>query len=199
MWPQSICAQGSSEDAFDVLHLTSSSSTSSIDSKLGAKSFLPLMKLPTFDGNPLQWVSFWEFFQNAISQDSSLTDVRKLYYLRDSIKSIEGQQMVTDAITNGKDFLKVVKELQQLYDRRRSSYRSHVLMMFSHKTVASKDGIKDTLLIWNQYLGGLKQNGPEDQDSILTDGNGQRHFYCLVSLHVLPPHAWGGKRVQYHN
>eukprot|EP00795_Rhopilema_esculentum_P004823 gene4823-21143_t len=38
---------------------------------------LPKLQLPTFNGNPLEWVTFWDSFQSAIGLDDELNDVDK--------------------------------------------------------------------------------------------------------------------------
>ena len=47
---------------------------------------LPKIDVPTFDGNILNWQTFWEQFSIAIHKRSSLSDTEKLVYLRHSLK-----------------------------------------------------------------------------------------------------------------
>ncbi|XP_033745622.1 uncharacterized protein LOC117331136 [Pecten maximus] len=62
---------------------------------------LPKLSLPTFDGNLLNWQSFWDSFFRAIHNNSILSDVQKFNYLRsqlhgEAVQSISGLQ-VTEA------------------------------------------------------------------------------------------------------
>ena len=43
---------------------------------------LPKLTLPTFNGNPLQWQTFWDSFTAAVDSNPSLSQVQKLNYLR---------------------------------------------------------------------------------------------------------------------
>ena len=43
---------------------------------------LPKLHLPTFDGNPLQWQTFWDSFSAAVDSNACLTGVKKFNYLR---------------------------------------------------------------------------------------------------------------------
>ncbi len=43
---------------------------------------LPKLQLPTFDGSPLEWITFWDSFQSTIGSDEDLNDVDKFKYLR---------------------------------------------------------------------------------------------------------------------
>ena len=47
---------------------------------------LPKISVPTFDGNIMNWSSFWEQFEVSIHKKENLEDVEKLAYLRDALK-----------------------------------------------------------------------------------------------------------------
>jgi len=42
---------------------------------------LPKLPLPTFDGQPLQWQSFWDAFTAAVDSNPGLSPGQKLNYL----------------------------------------------------------------------------------------------------------------------
>ena len=43
---------------------------------------LPKLRLPSFDGNLLEWITFWDCFQSTIGSDEDLNDIDKFKYLR---------------------------------------------------------------------------------------------------------------------
>ena len=43
---------------------------------------LPKLTLPTFEGDPLKWQTFWDSFESAVDTNDVLTDIQKLNYLR---------------------------------------------------------------------------------------------------------------------
>ena len=43
---------------------------------------LPKLILPSFNGNPLEWQSFWDAFRSTVHDNSSISDVQKFNYLR---------------------------------------------------------------------------------------------------------------------
>ena len=63
---------------------------------------LPKISVPSFDGNLLNWNTFWEQFVVAIHSKEQLTDSEKLVYLRESLKDgpamrvIEGLAQTSD-------------------------------------------------------------------------------------------------------
>ena len=66
-------------------HVTSHVATPPVNhpsSSSEATTRLPKLNLPTFSGDPLLWQSFWDCFEAAVHNNSSLTDVQKLNYLR---------------------------------------------------------------------------------------------------------------------
>ena len=63
---------------------------------------LPRMELPTFDGEQEKWRDFWDEFRNALEKDTGLTSTDKLHYLRNSIKSEEGKDIVATGSRGGR-------------------------------------------------------------------------------------------------
>ena len=47
---------------------------------------LPIISAPTFDGDILNWVAFWEQFETAIHNNDRLNDAQKFVYLREALK-----------------------------------------------------------------------------------------------------------------
>ena len=47
---------------------------------------LPKLTLPTFSGNPLHWLTFWDSFQATIDLNPNLTEVQKFKYLKAQIE-----------------------------------------------------------------------------------------------------------------
>ena len=42
---------------------------------------LPKLTLPTFEGDPLEWQTFWDSFDSAVHSNNVLSDVQRLNYL----------------------------------------------------------------------------------------------------------------------
>ena len=47
---------------------------------------LPKLTIPLFDGDVAQWTPFWDSYDSAIHQNSSLNEVDKFNYLRSLLK-----------------------------------------------------------------------------------------------------------------
>ena len=55
---------------------------------------LPKTDVPTFDGNILNWKTFWEQFEVAIHLKTQLTKAEKLAYLRHALKGGTAKQVI---------------------------------------------------------------------------------------------------------
>ena len=68
-----------------LAHVRESFTTASIASaSFGVK--LLKISVPTFNGNIIEWRSFWEKFQVSIHKKEHLPDTEKLAYLKDALK-----------------------------------------------------------------------------------------------------------------
>ena len=56
---------------------------------------LPKIDLLQFDGNSLNWPSFWERFSTAVYQNDELFDDEKLAYLGSSMKDRNASEMIS--------------------------------------------------------------------------------------------------------
>uniref|UniRef100_A0A914YRX8 Uncharacterized protein n=1 Tax=Panagrolaimus superbus TaxID=310955 RepID=A0A914YRX8_9BILA len=82
---------------------------------------LPELKVPVFDGEPTQWLEFWEAFQSSVDQ-KPLSDAEKLAYLKgyldgEAKKAIEGY-------TSGRFYQDAVETLQVQFGKTDSIVRS---------------------------------------------------------------------------
>ena len=55
---------------------------------------LPKIGVPSFDGNILNWTSFWEQFEVAVYSKDILRDVEKLAYLKDAVKNSPARHVI---------------------------------------------------------------------------------------------------------
>ena len=49
---------------------------------------LPKLSLPTFDGNPLEWQTFWDSFSTEVDSNPNFTGVQKLNYLHTQLQGV---------------------------------------------------------------------------------------------------------------
>ena len=57
---------------------------------------LPKLTLPKFNGDPLQFQTFWDSFEAAVHNNESLTGVQKFHYLRAQLLGNTSRSHVID-------------------------------------------------------------------------------------------------------
>ena len=119
---------------------------------------LPKISVPTFDGNIMNWSSFWEQFEVSIHKKENLEDVEKLAYLRDALKDGSAKLVIQGLSQTAGNYAEAIKCLQERYDRPRLIHQAHVRAILEAPPL--KDGsakelrhLHDTL---NQHLRALK-------------------------------------------
>ncbi|XP_065894502.1 uncharacterized protein [Dysidea avara] len=61
---------------------------------------LPRLDLPTFSGNALEWQTFWDGFEAAVHNNSAISGVQKLNYLRSLLRGEASQVVAGFALTS---------------------------------------------------------------------------------------------------
>ena len=61
---------------------------------------LPKLTIPTFNGDPLSWQSFWDCFVAAVHSNHTLTGVQKLSYLRAQLQGDASTAIAGFPLTN---------------------------------------------------------------------------------------------------
>ena len=95
----------------------------SADSK-GVK--LPKLDVPTFDGDLLNWQTFWEQFCVAVHDRSNISDAEKLVYLRNSLKDGSAKGVIEGLSRSGEHYHEAIECLRSRYDRPRLIHQMHV-------------------------------------------------------------------------
>ena len=99
---------------------------------------LPKLDVPTFDGNILNWRSFWEQFHVSVHNRSNLSDSEKLVYLRHSLKDGSAKNVIEGLSRSGEYYAEAIECLRSRYDRPRLIHQTHVRMIL--EAPALKDG-----------------------------------------------------------
>ena len=109
--------------------------TVSLDGK-GVK--LPKLDVPTFDGNILNWRSFWEQSCVSVHDRSNLLDAEELVYLQHSLKNGSAKNVIEGLSRSGEYYAEAIECLQSRYNRPRLIHQTHVRMIL--EVSALKDG-----------------------------------------------------------
>ncbi|KRZ14060.1 Protein ZBED8 [Trichinella zimbabwensis] len=98
------------------------------NSKLNSTRSIP--KLPTFDGDILQFKAFWDQFNAAVHQREDLKDVTKFMHLRSCLAG-PALHAITGVTTAAKNYPAVVQLLHDRFYRVSDVLDAHILKIFS--------------------------------------------------------------------
>ena len=87
---------------------------------------LPKIEVSKFDGNIMNWKTFWEQYSVSIDLKPGLTDPEKLAYLCRALKDGEAKEGIEGLSGSGDDYKDAVKYLRAHYDKPHLIYRKHV-------------------------------------------------------------------------
>ena len=99
---------------------------------------LPKLEVPTFDGNILNWRTFWEQFSVSVHDRSNMSDAEKLVYLQHALKAGSAKHAIEGLSRSGDCYDEAVECLRARYNRPRLIHQAHVRMIL--ETPSLKDG-----------------------------------------------------------
>ena len=77
---------------------------------------LPKLEVATFDGNVLNWSSFWEQFCVAVHDRPSVSDTEKLVYLQQALKKGSAKQAIEGLSRSADHYSEAIECLKERYD-----------------------------------------------------------------------------------
>ena len=131
---------------------------------------LPKLDVPTFDGNILNWTTFWEQFDISIHSRSDLATAEKLSYLRNALKNGSAKNAIESLSRSGEQYEEAVSCLKDRYDKPRLIHQAHVRKIVEIPSLKDGNGkelrrLHDTA---QQHLRALKALGHEPDEAFIT-------------------------------
>ena len=99
---------------------------------------LPKLDLPSFSGNYLDWISFFDRFKGAVIDNVQLTNSLRLQYLTSVMKG-EASKMLTSITVTDDNFNVAMEFLPNRYDNKRLILRAHVHGIVSYRPVSNEN------------------------------------------------------------
>uniref|UniRef100_A0A8D8VD93 Peptidase aspartic putative domain-containing protein n=1 Tax=Cacopsylla melanoneura TaxID=428564 RepID=A0A8D8VD93_9HEMI len=138
---------------------------------------LPQIELPTFNGSHGQFNDFYNTFQSLVHENSSLTSVQKLHYLRSCLKGQASE--VVSAISISHDNYQVAWDLLvQQYQNRRRIVETHLNAVFNIPSLPKFDSGKALSHLYNEVQKNLKALSALDLDPSAGCGD-------IILIHVI--------------
>ena len=140
----------------------------SSDSSPGVK--LPKLDVPTFNGDILKWVTFWEQFTVSVHDRPHLSKAEKLAYLRHSLKDGAAKGIIEGLSKSGDQYDEAIKCLRDRFNRPKLIHEAHVQRIIEIPPLKEGNGkelrsLHDTA---QQHIRALKCMGHEPSKTFLT-------------------------------
>ena len=94
--------------------------------------------MPSFSGNYLDCISFYDRFKGAVTDNDQLTNSLRLQYLKSAVKG-EASEMLTSITVTDDNFDVAMEISQNRYDNRRLILRAHIHEIVSYRPVSHKN------------------------------------------------------------
>ncbi|XP_046592949.1 uncharacterized protein LOC124293942 [Neodiprion lecontei] len=103
----------------------------------GSSKRLPRIELPTFAGSYSEWKPFHDLFSSMVRENSQLSEVEKLHYLKTSVTD-EPLQLIKNISLTAKNFPRAWETLVSRYENKRLLTDSHLATLFAIPRVTKK-------------------------------------------------------------
>ena len=130
---------------------------------------LPKLNLPTFDGNILEWLPFWDSFTSAVHENPSLSEVQKFNYLKSQLYG-EARESLAGLQITGTNYGQAVSILHERFGQQYKIVNAYMQNLINLPTpthgIRSLKSFRDLL---ESYIRGLESMGhyPDSYSSLL--------------------------------
>lgn len=160
---------------------------------------LPKLDVPTFNGDILKWITFWEQFTVSVHDRPHLSKAEKLAYLRHSLKDGSAKNIIEGLSKSGDQYDEAIKCLNDRFNRPKLIHEAHVQRIIEIPPLKEGNGKELRMLhdTAQQHIRALKCMGHEPSRTFLTSllqlsstrlhgSNGKSTTKAkLMSLHTL--------------
>lgn len=129
---------------------------------------LPPVPLPSFSGKYEEWISFKDSFESMIDQDTGLSQVQKLYYLKSAVTGDASRKIDIFSMRN-ENYTEAWDLLKKSYDNKRLIISRHLGLLLALPKVEteSHDGICKLADHTQQHMKSLTNLGVEVSPEIV--------------------------------
>ena len=133
------------------------------------QSKLPMIRVPTFDGNVMGWSTFWATFTSTVDSRRELDSSQKLNYLRQAIKAPALQLLMNSPLEGPDTYQDLVDELKDRFQKKKEIHQAIVKTITS---ITSPKYTRDDLrLLYDTVktsISNLKSTSHYDIESFLS-------------------------------
>lgn len=94
---------------------------------------LPILEIPTFNGDKLKWSEFWDTFEASVDKNTNISDIEKLNYLLSKLSG-EAKHSVSGILLSNENYTVVVDLLKERYGDLQTVINSHYVELINLKS-----------------------------------------------------------------
>ena len=101
---------------------------------------LPKLEIPSFNGDLLNWRSFWEQFSISVHEKTNLSNTEKLVYLHQALKDGTAKHLIEGLSDMGDCYPEAIECLKTGFDRPQLIHQAHVKAIIEAPAVCEGSG-----------------------------------------------------------
>lgn len=98
---------------------------------------LPSLSIPSFDGDPTKWKSYWQQFEAIIHNSKKLDDQLRMQYLLKTLITKKARDAIEGIDAVAEAYPEAVAALKNRFDRPQVNHRAHVRAILNLKQVVN--------------------------------------------------------------
>ena len=135
-----------------------------VDAPSGAsKVKLPKLTIQPFNGEPTNWMTFWDSYQMAINDNTSLTEIEKFSYLRSLLQG-PALDAISGLALSAANYKQAVDILQKRFGNKQMIISKHMDVLMNLEPVTSDRHLRDLRKLYDgteSHVRSLKSLGIE--------------------------------------
>ncbi|XP_062700059.1 uncharacterized protein LOC134284795 [Aedes albopictus] len=126
---------------------------------------LPELKIPTFRGSLMEWVTFRDTFKTLIVDNPHLTDIDRFTYLRTSLAG-EALQQIASINLSADNYSVAWRSLESRYENKKLLVKSHIDALFAVNPMKKEsfEALNHVIGEFEKHLQMLTKLGEQTQD-----------------------------------
>jgi hypothetical protein len=109
---------------------------------------LPKMKMPVFDGSPLNWQGFWDQFKTSVHNNTGISAIDKFNYLKGCLSG-EALAAVSGLALSSSNYLEAIELLSKRFGNEQLLISAHMESLLKIGKVRSREIIKELRMLYN--------------------------------------------------
>ena len=147
---------------------------------VGKQAKLSELVLKKFLGEPTEWQSFWDSFRNAVHENSGLSDIDKLNYLKSLLENTAASTIADLPLTSA-NYEAAVELLEQRFGNKQVIISSHIDGLLKLTPMGSSADVKKLRQTYNTIEAHVRGLQAARQQILKKQGH---CFLCLKQNHI---------------